>query len=99
MAVDKRVSGRILKAAKTFEARNQIYGDNYRRFGPIMAALLAHDPRRLCDLTAEDWNRIGALTMTVSKLQRYAQQLPAGGHADSAHDTIAYGAILEEVTR
>jgi hypothetical protein len=37
--------------------------------------------------------------MALTKLQRYAESLGTGGHADSAHDAAVYSAMLEELTK
>ena len=46
----------------------------------------------------DSFNRLGVFMMIVSKSSRYAESLIKGGHEDSAHDTMVYGAILEELT-
>lgn len=84
------------KAAETFRQRDREYGSAYRDFGPLAAALF---PRGLTLRTEGDWNRFGALFAIVMKLQRYANALPSGGHADSAHDVIVYAAMLEEFSK
>jgi hypothetical protein len=83
-------------AAKTFEERNALYGDNYKHFGHVMAATF---PNGLTVADAESWNRLGLLVQTVSKMTRYAANFERGGHQDSAHDLCVYAAMLEELTR
>lgn len=83
-------------AAKTFEERNKVYGDNYKHFGHVMAAAF---PGGLAVESAEDWNRLGLLVQCVSKLTRYAASFDKGGHKDSAHDLCVYAAMLEELTK
>lgn len=90
-----RPSDILRQAAATFEQRNALYGDSYKSYGNVMVALF---PNGLKVNTADDWNRLGVLNMIVSKLTRYAANMEAGGHKDSAHDTIVYAAMLEELT-
>lgn len=84
--------------AETFRQRNETYGNSYLTFGAVMAALF---PRGL-SIDAGDvdaLNRLGIYVQIVSKCCRYATSLADGGHADSAHDIMVYGAMLEEVTK
>lgn len=81
-------------AADTFDERSRIYGDNYKRFGYVMAALF---PKGMSCLTPADWNRMGILVQIVSKLTRYTVNFDHGGHADSAHDSSVYWAMLNEL--
>lgn len=90
-----KASDNLEAGAKTFKQRNELYGDNYLDFGPIMKAMF---PKGIPVHSAEDWNRIGIFVQCVSKLTRYAQNLTDGGHLDSAHDLMVYAAMLEEVT-
>ena len=83
----------LTAGAETFRARNTIYGDNYKHFGEVMAAM---HPGGVVIETAEQWNRLGVFVQCVSKLTRYAAN--TGGHKDSAHDLMVYAAMLEELT-
>lgn len=83
-------------AAATYEQRNALYGDSYKNFGKVMSALF---PNGLALETLDDWNRMGVFNMIVSKVTRYAANLSAGGHSDSAHDLSVYAAMLEELTQ
>lgn len=83
----------------TFTERNALYGDNYRQFGPIMTAIFPEGVRLE---TAADFSRFGVFTQAVAKFTRYAASFSKGGHPDSAHDLMVYGAMLvhlDEVTR
>lgn len=83
----------------TFTERNALYGDNYRQFGPIMAAVF---PEGVTLRSAADFSRFGVFTQAVAKFTRYAASFSKGGHPDSAHDLMVYGAMLvhlDEVTR
>lgn len=87
----------LAAGAETFRERNALYGNSYHSFGEVMAALfpagLHIEPGDVAG-----FNRLGVFNMIVSKMCRYAEQFPAGGHTDSAHDTMVYGAMLEELT-
>jgi hypothetical protein len=81
--------------AKTYEERNKLYGDNYKKFGQVVEVLF---PEGLPCISADDHNRYGILVQCLSKLMRYAENLERGGHKDSAHDLSVYAAMLEELT-
>lgn len=84
--------------AKTFQERNKKYGDSYLTFGAVMASLF---PAGLV-IAAGDvdaFNRLGIYVQIISKCCRYATSLNVGGHEDSAHDIMVYGAMLQEVTK
>ncbi len=80
-------------AAKLYEQRNVIYGDNYKLFGRVMASLF---PGGAYFETVEDWNRIGVFIQMVSKLTRYNQQW-LNGHKDSLDDLTVYTMMLQEL--
>lgn len=94
---NRRAAALLAQGALTFAARSAMYGPAYRNFGRVMAGMF---PEGLMlksgDVTA--WQRLGVFMQVVNKLCRYATQLAAGGHADSAHDAMVYSAILEELT-
>lgn len=81
--------------AATYEQRNRLYGDSYKRFGQVMEALF---PDGIEPQSLADWNRLGLFNMIVSKIIRYAANMPTGGHSDSAHDLSVYASMLEELT-
>lgn len=83
------------EAAATFRERNAMYGNNYQRFGNIMALMFPNGVRLETDA---DFNRFGQLFMCMCKLTRYAENMDRGGHQDSARDLIVYAAMLEEMT-
>jgi len=91
----KTVPEILRDCASTYEERNKIYGDNYKKFGHAMSAIF---PNGLCLYTAEDFNRLGVFIQCLSKLTRYSEALTRGGHQDSAHDLSVYAAMLEELT-
>jgi hypothetical protein len=80
-------------AAATFAQRNKLYGDNYKKFGPLVEALF---PEGVTLKSAADHARFALLIMICSKISRYAANFSKGGHADSIHDAIVYCAMLEE---
>jgi hypothetical protein len=92
----KTVPEILRKAATTYEERNRLYGDNYKKFGPVMEAIF---PKGVALRSAEDHTRFGVFVQCVSKLTRYSENFDRGGHADSAHDLSVYAAMLEELTR
>jgi len=86
----------ILESASlTYEQRNKIYGDNYKKFGVVMKVMF---PNGLKTDNIEDFNRLGVFVQCLSKLTRYSELLEFGGHRDSAHDLCVYAAMLEELT-
>jgi hypothetical protein len=90
------VAGNLRAAAKTFEERNRVYGNAFERFGGTMLTLF---PDGLTLSTEADWNRMGLYFHLIGKMVRYAANFDEGGHKDSAHDAIAYAAMLELLTK
>jgi hypothetical protein len=82
--------------AATFRSRNAIYGDTYLNIGYSLVGMFP-DGVHLDSIA--DFNRFATFLAALSKLQRYAAQLSNGGHVDSAHDLMVYGAMLEELTK
>lgn len=91
----KTVPELLRDCADTHEQRNKLYGDNYKKYGKVMAAMF---PKGLELDSFESHNRFGILVQCVSKIMRYAENLDHGGHRDSAHDLSVYAAMLEELT-
>jgi hypothetical protein len=81
------------RALKTYKTRNRVYGNNYKRFGAIMAALY---PNGVTIKTEHEWNRFGIILQKISKLSRYVTD-PMNGHIDSIHDDGVYSFMLEEL--
>lgn len=90
----KRVPDLLREGAETYEARNKVYGDNYKEFGTIMTGLF---PNGLTISRKEDWVRLGLIENCVTKLARYCHDI-SQGHNDSAHDLSVYAAMLEEMS-
>jgi hypothetical protein len=87
----------LAAGAETFRSRNAVYGDTYLDFGHAMVAAF---PDGL-DIPPGDvgaMNRLGVFVQCMGKLMRYAPTLVKGGHHDSAHDLMVYGALLAELT-
>lgn len=91
----KSVPELLRACATTYEERNKLYGDNYKKFGRVMEAMF---PEGLTLRSIQDFNRYGIFVQCASKLMRYAENLNKGGHQDSAHDLSVYAAMLEELT-
>jgi hypothetical protein len=90
----KNVPEMLRESAQTYEDRNKLYGDNYKRFGSMMNALF---PKGLTITTPESWNQIGILVQIVSKISRYCENFAKGGHDDSLLDMAVYATMLREL--
>lgn len=76
--------------AKTFEERNAMYGDNYKRVAPIMRVLFPDGVDKEL-LLADHWH---LFELMVVKLTRFA--VSGLTHKDSIHDTAVYAAMIEK---
>jgi len=94
MENNKTVPEMLREAADTYEERNKVYGDTYKKHGTVMQSLFPDGVSLDCD---DDHNRFGVLTMIVGKLTRYAQNFNKGGHYDSLHDLSVYATMLNEL--
>jgi len=83
----------LRSAAKLYEDRNKIYGDNYKRFGPALNGLL----NGVALSTSDDFNRFGILVQIFSKISRYCNMFDKGGHNDSLDDIAVYAMMLKEL--
>lgn len=86
--------GKLLRdAAQTYDERNAIYGDNYKKFGswvrPLMSGVRIE--------TESDFTRIGILVQMFSKISRYVENFNGVGHRDSLLDLSVYSAMLAEI--
>lgn len=91
----KRVQEMLAEAARVYEERNAMYGNNYITFGGNMYSLLGMQPIELkSDL---DHSRFAILVQIVSKLTRYVSRFEAGGHPDSLLDLAVYSQMLREL--
>lgn len=87
------VADELVSKAKLFAQRAAIYGNNYVRFGPIMAQLMA--TQKLDPTSEKDMARFGVLVQVVSKITRYAENFNRGGHDDSLDDIAVYAMMLK----
>lgn len=83
------------KKADLYSSRNELYGDNYKRFGKAFVALLGSQKISITD--ESDMNRLGVLNQIISKLSRYCQNFDRGGHDDSLDDIAVYSMMLKEL--
>ncbi len=90
----KSVPEMLRESAAVYEQRAAIYGDNYKLFGDVMAAMFPHG---MTVVSPSDWNRLGAFVQVMSKMTRYANQWRKGGHPDSLVDTSVYTTMLREL--
>ena len=90
----KTVPEMLEEAAEVYRQRNELYKDNYLRFGEIMQTLF---PDGLFLGTKEEFNRFGIFVQCVAKLTRYGAQFNEGGHDDSALDASVYFQMLRQV--
>ena len=89
----KAVPEMMFNAAKIYEDRNKIYGDNYKRFGPALNELMSGVTLR----TPDDFNRFGILVQIFAKFSRYCNMFNNGGHKDSLDDISVYAMMLQEL--
>lgn len=87
------VADELVSKAKLFAQRAALYGNNYVRFGPIMAQLMA--TQKLDPTSEKDMARFGVFVQVVSKITRYAENFNRGGHDDSLDDIAVYAMILK----
>lgn len=88
---DRSVPALLRAAAKTFEDRNAVYGNNYLNVGPVMQALFPEGvPAGL--VTQDHWH---LFELMVVKLTRFANSNLT--HLDSIHDTTVYSAMVESI--
>lgn len=89
----KTVPEKLSDLGKLFEERNALYGDNYKRFGDVLAAMF---PDGIHVELSEDMNRLALFLQIVHKMTRYAQAIMTRGHADSLDDLAVYSQMLSE---
>lgn len=91
--MSKKVPDMLRDAAKIYEERNRMYGDNYKKFGHALQPLMQNIKLK----SPEDFNRFGILNQLFSKLTRYANMFDSGGHDDSLDDITVYAQMLKEL--
>ena len=84
----------LLAAAETNKAKSAEYGDNYLKFGSVMAAIF---PEGVAPASVQDHNRFHLFVQMTVKLTRYAENWGRGGHADSLMDLSVYAAMLRSL--
>ena len=92
---DHYVAAELKAKADLFNERAALYGDNYKRFGPIMKQLL--HVQMLDPMDAHAMNRLGIFVQIVSKITRYGENFTAGGHNDSLDDIAVYAMMLKSL--
>lgn len=87
------VPDRLKNLSKLYADRNAQYGDNYLKFGAVMAAIF---PDGITLKTAEHHNRFALFVQMAHKLTRYARSINRGGHEDSLDDLAVYAQMAQE---
>ena len=77
--------------ANTYRERNTVYGDNYKRVGPIMEILFPDGVP--AELLGSD--QFHLFELIIVKLSRFA--ISGLQHQDSIHDASVYGAMIEAI--
>ena len=85
------VAEKLRFAAKTHEARTELYGNTWTSTGEIFKALF---PNGINVHTADDMNRLNHLTLIIGKIGRYCARFDQGGHEDSLHDISVLAQML-----
>lgn len=80
--------------ADTFRQRNAVYGDNYRKVGPVMLAL---HPQGVVLNTIQDHELFHLYSLLIVKLTRFATS--GLTHEDSLHDLAVYAAMMESILK
>ena len=88
------VPEKLIAAAKLFEERNRLYGDNYKNFGRAMTAMF---PLGLQLTSESQHSRFAIFVQILAKLTRYAENFTRGGHEDSLDDLSVYAQMLNEL--
>lgn len=86
----------LRECASTYEQRNAMYGDTYKRFGHVLSAIF---PDGLTIKGVDDWNRLGCFILKMGKVTRYAANYTRGGHDDSLLDDAVYTTMLRELDK
>lgn len=90
----KPVPERLADLGQLYGDRNAVYGDDFRRYGRVLLALM---PDGIRITNEQDANRLGILTQMIAKFGRYCAQFAQGGHPDSLDDLAVYSQILAMV--
>ena len=84
----------LRQGADTYEQRNKVYGDNYKKYGDWAQRLLKGVP---APANAHDMNRYSLMINILNKLSRYVENWEQGGHHDSLLDMAVYTTMLAEI--
>ena len=87
------VPSMLRAAAKLYEQRNAMYGNNYHEYGKMMVDLFGHIELK----SVSDYNRFAIVTHIATRLTRYAKMFSHGGHDDSLDDICVYTMMLKEL--
>lgn len=83
----------LLEGAKTFAARNAVYGSNYKMVAPLMRTLFPQGVPS--ELVVTDQFHLFELMLV--KLSRFA--ISNLTHQDSVHDLMVYAAMVESIIK
>ena len=78
---------------KLYADRNRAYGNNYKLYGAIAAALF---PNGITLKTEEEFNRFALFSHCLDKFTRYARSMPKRGLPDNLDDIAVYAQMLSE---
>lgn len=92
--MNSKANDYLREAAEIYEARNKVYGDNYKLVGKVMEGLF---PDGVQLNSVDDYNRFHLLELAVVKLTRYCNNWDKGGHEDSLKDLSVYAMMILEV--
>jgi len=84
----------LIEASKTFQEKQAVYGDNYKKYGKTIDGFF---PNGVTCSTIDDHNRFGILVQIITKLTRYCENFSKGGHDDSLNDISVYAAMLRSI--
>jgi hypothetical protein len=88
------VPERLAALGELFADRDKVYGNSWKHNGAVIAAFF---PDGLLLRSPEDFGRFSMALMLINKLQRYARNFSAGGHADSLDDLAVYAQMLQQL--
>lgn len=80
--------------AETYRERNKVYGDNFRRVGPVMSEL---HPDGVLLRTPQEHEVFHLWSLIIVKLTRFATS--GLTHEDSIHDAGVYAAMIESILK
>ena len=87
------VAERLRAAAKLFEERNAMYGNNYKLFGKVAHQMFPHG---LAVHSEDQWTRLIMFCHVITKITRYSANFATGGHSDSLQDLAVYATMMDE---